>query len=404
MWESGKRSDFEREHTKLFPAQKGQGTSMSIRNDIVLEDTTLRDGEQTPGVAFSKETKTRILDALIAAGVTSVEIGIPAMGGEELDFIKTCVDRQDEARLVVWHRGVREDVESSLDLGFSAVHIGLPTSKGHLKASVRKDRTWLLATATDLIKMAKDRGAFVSISAEDIARTEISFLQEYAGVVHEAGADRLRLSDTVGLLGPEAYGERVAAVGAAAPIDTQCHAHNDFGLATANTLAGLKAGARYFHVTVNAIGERAGMADLAQVVVALKKLYDRDLGIDLSRLKEVSTLVAGAARHETLPWQPVVGDNVFAHESGIHANGMFRDTSSFEPFPPEHVGGERRYVLGKHSGRALIAWALEQQGIEPREDLLAHCLDEVRTLSIRTGGEVAQEDLVTIYQKALSPA
>jgi homocitrate synthase NifV len=377
---------------------------MPIRNDLILEDTTLRDGEQTPGVAFSKATKAKVLDALIAAGVRSIEIGIPAMGGEELDFIESCVDRQDEARLVVWHRGVRADVEHSLDMGFKAVHIGLPTSKGHLAASVRKDRTWLLSTATDLVKMAKDRGAFVSISAEDIARTEISFLQEYAGVVHEAGADRLRLSDTVGLLGPEAYGERVAAVGAAAPIDTQCHAHNDFGLATANTLAGLKAGARYFHVTVNAIGERAGMADLAQVVVALKKLYDRELGIDLTKLKELSLLVARATRNPVSPWQPVIGDNVFAHESGIHANGMLRDTSTFEPFPPEHVGGERRYVLGKHSGRALIAWALEQQGIEPQEDLLTHCLDEVRAQSIRTGGEVSQDDLVGIYKKALAEA
>ncbi|MFF4183029.1 hypothetical protein ACFYZ9_07555 [Streptomyces sp. NPDC001691] len=377
---------------------------MAIRDDLILEDTTLRDGEQTPGVAFSKETKTKILDALIAAGVTSVEIGIPAMGGEELDFIKSCVDRQDEARLVVWHRGVREDVERSIDMGFKAVHIGLPTSAGHLKASVRKDRTWLLATATDLIKMAKDRGAYVSISAEDIARTEISFLQEYAGVVHEAGADRLRLSDTVGLLGPEAYGERVAAVGAAAPIDTQCHAHNDFGLATANTIAGLKAGARYFHVTVNAIGERAGMADLAQVVVALKKLYDRDLGIDMTKLKDLSRLVSEAAKHPVLPWQPVIGDNVFAHESGIHANGMLRDTSTFEPFPPEHVGGERRYVLGKHSGRALIAWSLEQQGIEPREDLLGPCLDEVRHMSIRTASAVPPEDLADIYRRALARA
>jgi homocitrate synthase NifV len=377
-----------------------------MRNDLILEDTTLRDGEQTPGVAFSKETKTRLLDALIRAGVPSVEIGIPAMGGEELAFVESCVERQDEARLVVWHRGVREDVQRTLDMGFRAVHIGLPTSKGHLKASVRKDRTWLLNTAKELIGMAKDQGAFVSISAEDVARTELPFLQEYAGVVHEAGADRLRLSDTVGLLGPEAYGERVAAVVAAADIDVQCHAHNDFGLATANTLAGLKAGARYFHVTVNAIGERAGMADLAQTVVALKKLYDRDLGIDLSQLKRLSSLVAEAANHEVLPWQPVVGDNVFAHESGIHANGMFRDTSSFEPFPPEDVGGRRRYVLGKHSGRALVAWALEQQGVVPDEALLPHCLEEVRELSIRTGGEVEQAALVEIYEKALaaSPA
>ena len=207
-----------------------------MHEDIIFEDTTLRDGEQTPGIAFSAETKLAILDALLGIGVRWVEIGIPAMGGEELAFIKSVVDRQDEAHLVVWHRGVREDVESSLDLGFRAIHIGLPTSQVHLDSSVRKDRQWLLDTARSLIAMVKDRGAFASVSAEDLARTDVSFLQEYACVVHEAGADRLRLSDTIGILSPEEYGARVAAVHEVSPIDLQCHAHNDFGLGTANAL------------------------------------------------------------------------------------------------------------------------------------------------------------------------
>jgi homocitrate synthase NifV len=369
-----------------------------LRNDIILEDTTLRDGEQTPGVAFSAATKRRILDKMIEIGVGWIEIGIPAMGGQELDFIRSVVDRQDDARLVVWHRGVREDVARSLDMGFRSVHIGLPTSQVHLAASVRKDRAWLLDTARSLIAYCKDRGAFVSISAEDLARTEVSFLQEYAGVVHEAGADRLRLSDTIGVLTPEQYGARVAAVRESCPIDLQCHAHNDFGFGTANVLAGLHAGARYFHVTVNGIGERAGMADFAQVVVALRLLYDQDLGIDMARLGELTSLVAEASGHPVPPWQPIVGDNVFAHESGIHVNGMLRDTSSFEPFPPELVGGQRRYVLGKHSGRALLAWVLESEGIEPREELLHDCLSAVRERSIDSGGSISRGEFVKIYQ------
>jgi homocitrate synthase NifV len=369
-----------------------------LRDDIILEDTTLRDGEQTPGIAFAPATKRRILDLLIDVGVRWVEIGIPAMGGQELEFIRSVLDRQDEARLVVWHRGVRADVAASLDLGFRSVHIGLPTSDVHLAASVRKDRAWLLETARSLVEYCKDRGAFVSISAEDLARTDVDFLQEYAGVVHEAGADRLRLSDTIGVLPPEEYGARVAAVRDSCPIDLQCHAHNDFGFGTANVLAGLHAGARYFHVTVNGIGERAGMADFAQVAVALRLLYGRDLGIDLSRMAELSALVAGATRHAMPPWQPIVGDNVFAHESGIHVNGMLRDASSFEPFPPELVGGRRKYVLGKHSGRALLASVLEAEGIQPREDLLQDCLAVVRDRAIAAGGEVPAAELVRIYR------
>ena len=375
-----------------------------MRDDIILEDTTLRDGEQTPGVAFSKETKTRILDALIDIGVTSVEIGIPAIGGEELEFIYSVRERQDEARLVVWHRGIRQDVENSLDMGFRAVHIGLPTSGLHLAASVRKDRAWLLETARSLVEMAKDRGAFVSISAEDLARTEPGFLQEYAGTVAAAGADRLRLSDTVGLLSPEEYGGRVALVGEACDIDLQCHAHNDFGLGLANTIAGLQAGARYFHVTVNGIGERAGMADLAQAVVTLHRLYGVDLGVNQAKLGELTRLVMAAVRRKVLPWQPITGDNVFAHESGIHVNGMLRDTSTFEPFPPEVVGGERKYVLGKHSGRALVKWALGEKGIEADDEMLQACLERVRDEAIRSGGAVAPERLVEIYESLLPTA
>ena len=161
-----------------------------MRTDLILEDTTLRDGEQSPGVAFWIATKTRILEALIDAGVRWIEIGIPAMGGEELQFIGSVVDRQEQARLVVWHRGIADEVRVSLNAGFRSVHIGQPTSELHLQASVRRDRSWLLSTARSLVQLAKDRDAFVSISAEDLARTEIGFLQEYAGTLVISSANR----------------------------------------------------------------------------------------------------------------------------------------------------------------------------------------------------------------------
>jgi homocitrate synthase NifV len=368
-----------------------------MRDDIILEDTTMRDGEQSPGLAFSKATKLAILAALEDAGVRWIEVGIPAMGGEERDSLAAMLARGSSATLVAWNRGVRADIELSLDMGFRAIHMGLPTSDIHLKNSVGRNRTWLVEQAKELIKYAKDRGAFVSISAEDIGRTEIAFLQEYACAVAEAGADRLRLSDTIGILTPERYAERVAAVAKVARVDTQCHAHNDFGLGVANTLAGLQAGARYFHVTVNAIGERAGMPDFAQTVMALRVLHGVDLGIETTALRRLCYLVAEACHQPIAAWQPVVGDNVFAHESGIHTNGMLRDTSTFEPFPPEAVAGRRRYVLGKHSGRATLRHVLAQHGIDADEAALQTCLDGVRALAIRQGAEVSADQLLALY-------
>lgn len=374
-----------------------------LNSDIIMEDTTLRDGEQAPGVAFSKQTKLAIFNSLIDLGVKWIEPGIPAMGGEELDTLRTMLERKRDVTLVGWNRGIREDVAFSLKLGFEAVHIGLPTSKIHLSQSIGRDRKWLLERAADLVKFAKDHGAFVSISAEDVGRTEIPFLQEYACVVADAGADRLRLSDTIGILGPEEYARRVKSVAEVSAIDTQCHCHNDFGLAVANTLAGLQAGAKYFHVCVNGMGERAGMPDLAQLCMALKHLYDRDLGLKTERIHDLATLIARAS-HQPMPaWQPIVGSNVFAHESGIHAKGMLKDGSTFEPFVPEEVGNRRQYVIGKHSGRALLRHVLEENAIAVDEEVLSHCLAEVRTVAIAQSGPLSPQQLCGVYRALETP-
>jgi homocitrate synthase NifV len=364
-----------------------------MRDDLIIEDTTLRDGEQTPGVALSASKKLKIFNALIDVGVKWIEPGIPAMGGEEVNALKQMLERRDEVTLIGWNRGVRSDIQRSIDLGFRAVHIGLPTSDNHLKNSVRRDRTWLLSTARDMVKLAKDQGCFVSISAEDIGRTEPRFLQEYAVAVAEAGADRLRLSDTIGILSPQGYADRVRTVASAASIDLQAHCHNDFGLAVANTLAAIEAGVRYFHVTVNGIGERAGMADIAQVVMSLRQWHDVDLGIDTAKLTALSRLVSETCAVASSPWQPVVGTNVFAHESGIHTTGMLRDTSTFEPFTPELVGGERHLFVGKHSGRGVIASALGRDAEGLDDAVLDRLLTEVRAEAISRSGSVPPDRL-----------
>lgn len=366
-------------------------------NQFILEDTTLRDGEQAPGVAFSKENKIAIHDALVAAGVRWIEVGIPAMGGSELEALKEILSRGSLATLVAWNRGVKEDVEQSIQLGFKAVHIGLPTSNIHLNNSLKKDREWLLKKSAELIKLAKDKGAFVSISAEDVGRSDWEFVQEYAAHVQKAGADRLRLSDTVGVLTPEKYSLLIRKIKEVSSIDLQCHTHNDFGLAIANTLAGLMSGAKYFHVTVNGIGERAGMPDLIQMTMVLKHLYGIDLGIHTEKLKSLSLLLQKVTGAKCPPWQPVIGENVFSHESGIHVNGTLREGSTFEPFSPEEVLGTRKIVLGKHSGRASINFILNRYSIDGSEEELSQCLQRVRERSVDLKRALTDGELLEIY-------
>lgn len=368
-------------------------------NTIIVEDTTLRDGEQSPGIAFTKEKKLSIFSSLLEAGVGWVEVGIPAMGGDELEVLKLLLERKDEATLIAWNRGVETDVIQSLDLGFQAVHIGLPTSAIHLNSSVKKDRLWLMQTASDLIARAKDRGVYVSISAEDVGRSDIEFIEEYALHV-AAGADRIRLSDTIGILRPDQYAAIISRVVKVSDIAVQCHAHNDFGLATANTLAGLAAGATFFHATVNGIGERAGMPDLAQCVLALKLLYGVDVGVDPKKLISLSRLVEDATHAKCPPWQPIVGSNVFAHESGIHVNATLNDCASFEPFHPELVDGVRKIVVGKHSGTAAIESVLNSMGEDYSIDDLQSYLMLVRASAMKKGSALEYEDLLGLIRRA----
>ncbi len=367
----------------------------------ILEDTTLRDGEQSPGVAFNEAIKLNILDLLIKAGVSWIEIGIPVMGGRELKAIKAMLERKYNAALVGWNRGIKKDIKQSIDLGFKYIHIGLPASDIHLKDSVKKDRNWLLAQSADLIKYAKDRDVFVSVSAEDVGRTELNFLKQYANHVRECGADRLRLSDTIGILSPEKYSNIFSEIKKDCDIDLHSHAHNDFGFAVANTIAALKAGARYFHVTVNGIGERAGMADIAQVAFALKHLYGADLGIDGAALMELSQYV-GSVTKPTPPWCPIVGENVFSHESGIHVNGMLRNKLAFEAILPEELGRESKFILGKHSGRSTIEFHLNQHEIIPSSQQLDMLLEWLRDESMNRLGSVSPADLIDYYNSQFS--
>ncbi len=365
---------------------------------VIVEDTTLRDGEQAPGVALSARGKMEILLALEQAGIPMIEIGTPSMGGQERAFVEEAVRRVGKARLVGWNRAVLDDLKCSVDCGLSCVHIGVPASDIQMDTVFAKGRAALYHQVEGLIDWCKARNLFVSVSAEDSSRTPVNLIMEYATVVRNAGADRIRLSDTLGLFSPFDYYELVRSVREVG-IDVHVHAHNDLGLAMGNVVAGIRAGAKYVHVTVNGWSERVGHPSLELVAIALKRLFDIDTGIDLLQLPRLSALVARLFHRTIPPWQPVIGSDVFTHESGIHVAGTLKNENAFEPFPPSWIGREHQIIAGKHSGSHGVQYLLERAGISIDRIEATSFLPEVRDRAIALERALTQEELVCLYRK-----
>jgi homocitrate synthase NifV len=331
--------------------------------------------------------------------VPMIEVGIPCMGGQEKIFIEKASQLNFNAMLIGWNRAKLDDLKCSIDCGLKAVHIGVPVSDIHLNASLRKERIWLYKEVQKLIRYSKDRGLFVSVSAEDSSRTKKSDSMEYAKYVKEAGADRIRLSDTLGLFKPFDYYNLVKSVVEEIGIDVQVHAHNDFGLAMANVLAGVQAGAKYVQATINGWGERVGLAALELVVIALKTVLGIDTGINHTKLPEVCSLVASLFNRSIPPWQPVTGSDIFIQESGIHVSASIEDSSAFEPFPPEWVGKDHSFVAGKHSGSKGIQFILKNKGINLSREESSRLVPLMRDKAILKKNYLTNEELVMLYNE-----
>ncbi|MDH7497174.1 MAG: homocitrate synthase [Syntrophomonadaceae bacterium] len=368
---------------------------------INIVDTTLRDGEQTAGVVFANQEKIQIAKYLDELGVDQIEAGIPTMGGAEKECVKHIANMGLRASIMAWNRAAISDLRESLDCGVDAVAVSISTSDIHIEHKLRTTRADVLQRMCDAVSFAKDHGLYVSVNAEDASRSNMEYLIEFALAAKRCGADRLRFCDTVGILDPLATFRKIKTLRDAVEIDIEMHTHNDFGMATANALSGVYAGANYVGVTVNGLGERAGNACLQEVVMALKYLMHVDLQFKTEKFREVALYVAAAAGRHLPPSKPIVGSNIFAHESGIHGDGVLKNPLTYEVFQPEEVGLERQIVIGKHSGTAAIKAKFREYGIELADDEAEEILKRVRAQAISMKRSLFDKELVFIWEDYL---
>jgi len=334
------------------------------KRHIVIDDTTLRDGEQSAGVVFTLDEKLAIAGRLDRIGVPELEVGIPAMGEDERESIRVVSALNLNAHLLVWSRMREDDIDLCAGLGVDMVDVSVPVSQQQIECKLNRSRDWVLGAIEYHVKKVLDMGLEVCVGGEDSSRADLDFILQVIEVAERAGASRFRFADTLGIMEPFGVMQHIGRICQATDMQIEMHAHDDFGLATANTLAAAMAGANHLNTTVNGLGERAGNAAMEEVVLGLKHLYSIQTGIDVRQLADVSHMVETASGRPTAWQKSIVGEGVFTHESGIHVDGLLKDPANYQSMDPREVGRVHTLVLGKHSGASGVMLAYEQIGIE----------------------------------------
>lgn len=368
---------------------------------IRVFDTTLRDGEQTPGVSLTPENKLRIAQKLDELGVDVIEAGFAAVSQGEMDAIKLIAKQNLKAEICSAARGTKGDINAVTKSDADSIHLIIPTSDLHLKFKIRKTREEILKITEERVEQAKKQGLIVELSAEDATRTDVNFLKEFFSKGIAAGADRVVACDTVGVLTPEKAYDLFSDLRDSLQVPiVSVHCHNDFGMAVANSISALRAGANQFHATINGLGERAGNASLEEIVIALKSLYKKDVEIKTGLLYSISQLVSRLTGIYVQPNKAVVGENAFTHESGIHTQGLLANPLTYEPISPELVGGTRRISSGKHSGIHGIKDTLDKMGLEPTKEQLKEIALRIKNVGDK-GKIVMDADLLAITETVM---
>jgi isopropylmalate/citramalate/homocitrate synthase-like protein len=364
---------------------------------IKIFDTTLRDGEQTPGVSLNLDDKLKIARALDEIGVGLIEAGFPRVSEGDFKSVKAVSDMGLKAEVCGLARCSKEDIDACIDAGVDWAHIFIGTSPLHRKYKLNMSKDQILKSAVESIEYCVGRGTKVHFSPEDACRTEYDYMEKVCVAAQDAGAKIINIPDTVGVMTPATMNELIANLKKVITVPIAVHCHNDFGLAVANTVEAVKAGATIPETTINGLGERAGNADMEQVVLILENLEGIKTDIKLDKIYSTSKLVERLSGVRVMPNFPIVGENAFAHESGIHVHGILKKASTYEPIAPESVGARRRLVLGKHVGAHGVAAKLKEMSIEASKEQVTEITKKVKDLGDKSK-KVTEEDLMALAQ------
>ncbi|WP_414469001.1 homocitrate synthase family protein [Methanobacterium sp. ACI-7] len=388
---------------EYFVSPFNNSVDLKFPKDITIYDTTMRDGEQTPGVCLRTPEKLKIARKLDELGIHQIEAGFPIVSAEEKNSVKAIVNEDLNADIIVLSRTKKEDIETALDCDVDGIITFMATSDLHLKHKLKMTQEEALNICMKSIEFAKDHGIFVAFSAEDATRTDIEFLKRIYKKAEEYGVDRVHIADTVGAISPQGADYMVRELRKDINTGIAMHCHNDFGMALSNSISGLLAGATAVSTTVNGIGERAGNASLEELVMALKIIYNLDLGFNIKHFYKLSKLVEELTNVKIPENKPIVGRNVFRHESGIHVDAVIEEPLTYEPFLPEMIGHHRRIVLGKHSGCRAVKAKLTECGIDVTNEELCKIVEQVKR-SREKGKYINDELFNRIVQSVRAPA
>lgn len=362
-------------------------------------DSTLRDGEQAPGVSFHRHEKMKIAEMFNELGIDEVEVGTPAMGRNEIKTIRDIATGGFSFKTLSWCRALESDIQAAIEAQTSGINISFPVSAIQLEA-IGKSENWIYARIPRLMSMARDYFETVAIGLQDASRADTKTLKQVISLALDFEVDRVRIADTVGCLNPFSTHQLFTdLVKDFLETDFEFHGHNDLGMATANSLAAVLAGAKSLSTTINGLGERAGNTSLDEIVMALKYSGTVNSKISTRYFKKISEYVARASGRAVPVSKPITGSTVFQHESGIHARSLLKNPSTYQLIDQSEIGNSAKVqiVFGKHSGEAALTDFFEQQGIQLGKKNISVILDQIKLQAGLKKENLSEEEILSIY-------